>query len=127
MCLVATVKNSAENISIITESSVELCCPREKGRWGAEEEGGNLEELPDQPSREEKECSTRKSLQDAQLGNKREGEIKRGRRDKLWGKNSGLILALPPTKCVAMSQLGELSEPQSPHQGNGGVLIVLCH
>lgn len=28
----------------------------------------------------------------------------------------------PPTKCVAMSKLGALSEPRSPHQGNGGVI-----
>lgn len=52
--------DSAENTSIITEISIELRCSREKGKWGAEEEGGHFGELLDQPYRGEREHSSRK-------------------------------------------------------------------
>lgn len=95
---------------------------RKKGKWAAEGEGSHFGELLDQPYREEKERSSRKLPLDAQPGNK---SIKWGQGYKLWGKNPALILAPLPTKCVAVSELGEFSESHSPRPGNGGVIIVL--
>lgn len=41
-CLVAIVMDNTENVTIVIESSMELCCPGGKGKRRAEVEGGNF-------------------------------------------------------------------------------------